>query len=239
MESLANLPLEVEVGPCHAQTFMVDPDEILFTQDSIEQRFKTGAPSAVTVAEAQSYSQALALGDKLLLSKAIAQLIKGTLRVEDFPPIRVVRNSKDQQLYSLDNRRLYVFRQYACALRSKGLPSRGRRSVSSATDGRITATGAVQQQSLRVPAVLQTADEEFFRKLTTSTCGADVRLRTRSAAAAGLESKLHTRPFHEASRAFEALVLVWGKEATLNPNMYRNKVRCVYITMMSEKQCSK
>ena len=50
-------------------TILVDPEELLFTQDSINPRFGSGSPSSTTVSNARSYAEAVALGDELLLSK--------------------------------------------------------------------------------------------------------------------------------------------------------------------------
>ena len=47
----------------------VDPEDVLFTQDSIDHRFKTGPK--VDVANAKSYAEALELGEQLLLSKVM------------------------------------------------------------------------------------------------------------------------------------------------------------------------
>lgn len=63
------------------------PSEIFYTQDSIAWKFRKGG----------------------YVKHAIIQLLKGHLSVEDFPTIQVIKR-RDGKYYSLDNRRLYVFR---------------------------------------------------------------------------------------------------------------------------------
>ncbi|XP_063685619.1 uncharacterized protein LOC134819554 [Bolinopsis microptera] len=70
-------------------SLMLDPLKIAYSQDSISFKFVNGT----------------------LLSTAIAKLVRGTLKLSQFPPIRVfhLRNT----WFSLDNRRLYVFKEAA------------------------------------------------------------------------------------------------------------------------------
>lgn len=67
----------------------LDPLKIAFSQDSIKFKFCNGA----------------------LLSQVIVKLVRGTLKVQDFPPIRVFHYNNNW--WSLDNRRLYVFKEAA------------------------------------------------------------------------------------------------------------------------------
>ncbi|KAL5266648.1 hypothetical protein ACHWQZ_G003875 [Mnemiopsis leidyi] len=70
-------------------SLMLDPLKIAYSQDSISFKFTNGT----------------------LLSTAITKLVRGTLKLSQFPPIRVfhLRNT----WFSLDNRRLYVFKEVA------------------------------------------------------------------------------------------------------------------------------
>jgi hypothetical protein len=56
---------------------------------------------------------------KQTLQATIADLVAGNISVEAFPPIRVVRIVKGEEVrlwVTLDNRRLHVFRQARCPL---------------------------------------------------------------------------------------------------------------------------
>ena len=48
---------------------LVDPETLLFSQDSIGPCFRTGSPLATAVTSAKSYAQSVTLGEQLLLSK--------------------------------------------------------------------------------------------------------------------------------------------------------------------------
>ena len=69
------------------QSTNVDPQDIRFSQDSISSRFKNGNS----------------------VSDTIDKLKTGELTAKDFPNIRVVK--RDGKLYTLDNRRLYCFKE--------------------------------------------------------------------------------------------------------------------------------
>lgn len=64
----------------------IAPSEIRFTQDNIGSVFRDGRG----------------------VNRAIEEIESGRIKVENFPAIRVAR--KNNKYYSLDNRRLYVFR---------------------------------------------------------------------------------------------------------------------------------
>ena len=69
---------------------------IRFTQDSIKAEFKNGKGS---------------------LQSTIQGLRNGTISPDVFPPIRIV--SHEGQLWTLDNRRLYVFQQAGLKIKTK------------------------------------------------------------------------------------------------------------------------
>lgn len=72
---------------CHYNRCNLKPSEIFFSQDSIASRFRDGRS----------------------VQEAADRVLHRQLNVEDFPTIEVVKRS-DGKYYSLDNRRLYVFR---------------------------------------------------------------------------------------------------------------------------------
>lgn len=69
----------------------LNPKQIRFTHETISNKFSSGNR----------------------LSEAIEDIKNGTLLVDDFPPIRVVFYK--QLFWSLDNRRLYVFKEASVA----------------------------------------------------------------------------------------------------------------------------
>ncbi|KAL3691573.1 hypothetical protein R1sor_005224 [Riccia sorocarpa] len=69
---------------------VVDPETLLFTQDSIRNRFK--APR-----------------ENERIDDAVEAILAGKLKASDFPALTVVRH--DGHLWSLDNRRLWVFKK--------------------------------------------------------------------------------------------------------------------------------
>jgi hypothetical protein len=71
----------------------IDPKQVRFTQDSIAARFKNGGS----------------------IYDLIEDLKSGKVKPEDIPPIRVFE--KNGKIYSLDNRRLYVFQQAGVKIR--------------------------------------------------------------------------------------------------------------------------
>ena len=79
-------------GP-EADALFLNPEIIRFSQDSIEPYFKTGAAGTAGVAEATSYSNALARADALSLDTVVQSLISGACKPEDFPCIRVVQHT--------------------------------------------------------------------------------------------------------------------------------------------------
>ncbi|KAG6554971.1 hypothetical protein Mapa_003556 [Marchantia paleacea] len=68
----------------------VDPDQLTFTQDSIAVHFKKPR-------------------EKERIDDAVISILQGTLRVSDFPRLRVVCH--EGRLWSLDNRRLWVYKK--------------------------------------------------------------------------------------------------------------------------------
>lgn len=73
--------------PCRQRR--MHPSEIRYTQDSISRRFQNGT----------------------LLEEAVEKLVRGESHIDDFPPIRVFREKGI--VYSIDNRRLFVFKSLA------------------------------------------------------------------------------------------------------------------------------
>jgi len=71
----------------------IDPKQVRFTQDNISPYFKNGRP----------------------IDDLIKDLKTGKVKPEDIPPIRVFE--KNGKIYSLDNRRLYVFQQAGLKIR--------------------------------------------------------------------------------------------------------------------------
>ena len=70
----------------------LSPDEIYYTQDSISQRWGNNTPHADET-----------------IHTTLFELELGIMDTSDIPPIRVKQNGSCW--YSLDNRRLYVFKQ--------------------------------------------------------------------------------------------------------------------------------
>lgn len=70
-----------------AEKGYIDPQKVRFVQDSIKSEFKDGKK----------------------LKDAVDALKNGKMKVDEFPPIRIF--NQDGKIYSLDNRRLEVFKQ--------------------------------------------------------------------------------------------------------------------------------
>lgn len=93
----------------------VDPKLIKYSQASINHKFRnndkrwTGENN-----KSASYAEAVSANRPLELETTLELLKAGKLKVTDFPPIRVV--SHENILYTLDNRRLWVFRSYGALI---------------------------------------------------------------------------------------------------------------------------
>lgn len=73
--------------------FEICPSKIRFSQDEIFYKFRAQTPQSMKK-----------------IKDVLLELERGSITVESFPPIRVTL--KDNLLYSLDNRRLWVFKEY-------------------------------------------------------------------------------------------------------------------------------
>lgn len=92
----------------------LDPSDIRYSQATISPVFDRSAPTALQRHGERGAGQPLA--------EVLAQLTSGELVCGDFPVIRVVRHG--DQLYSLDNRRLWLFRAAGVASVQAELVSR-------------------------------------------------------------------------------------------------------------------
>ncbi|CAI5957752.1 unnamed protein product [Closterium sp. NIES-64] len=104
----ATKPKELEVE-------WLEASQIRFSQPTICEAFSRPPAKAVSDAapEHKSYARVAAAAprsNKYTVFDAVRDLYSGASKVEDFPPIRVVE--QDGLLFSLDNRRLYVFKLY-------------------------------------------------------------------------------------------------------------------------------
>lgn len=118
----------------------VDVESIFFTQSSVKPHFEMGKPSppppSATATDLQSRDHgpghavshadaadaliqpdATVVTDALSLETAIHQLNSGVSCVADYPPIRITRYL--DTWYTLDNRRLYVFKQFSRSQRAR------------------------------------------------------------------------------------------------------------------------
>lgn len=101
------------------EPIFVDPKKIKYSQASISPQFrrillkKNGEPGVV---DRGSYAEALnaTVPSDLSLTGAVQQLKDGKVKVTDFPPIRIVLHR--DFWYTLDNRRLWVFREYGAQI---------------------------------------------------------------------------------------------------------------------------
>jgi hypothetical protein len=124
---------------------MMNPAEIRFTQSSIEPQFSqgarmpmqgaklnsSGAVASVPASESQdttdhemqkpetpsgssTYAAALRMSKGQPLSEVLDLLRGGSMKVTDLPPIRVAFH--DGKWWSLDNRRLWLFKQLGCLI---------------------------------------------------------------------------------------------------------------------------
>ncbi|GAX84802.1 hypothetical protein CEUSTIGMA_g12223.t1 [Chlamydomonas eustigma] len=208
----------------------LQPQDILFTKAFIESYFDEG-PSSVDdtskIKGATSYAEALQLEENaesnLSLENALQRLLQGDLKVEDFPKIRVVHH--DERYYSLDNKRLHLFRQYAFIRGSHYLhasSSEAEPSYSNDSPNHRNRSNPAPYSDVYVPVLLLPADENFFSNLSNlSTGGQHVHLLNNSlksfAAGHGLNWMQQT--------SFEDLVLPWGSKACLDPDMYKSMVK--------------
>ncbi|CAI5515346.1 unnamed protein product, partial [Closterium sp. Naga37s-1] len=93
----------------------LEASQIRFSQSTICEAFSRPPAKAVADAapEQKSYARVAAAAprsSKYTVLDAVRDLNEGTSKIEDFPPIRVVE--QDGLLFSLDNRRLYVFKLF-------------------------------------------------------------------------------------------------------------------------------
>ncbi|GAX74067.1 hypothetical protein CEUSTIGMA_g1517.t1, partial [Chlamydomonas eustigma] len=206
----------------------LQPQDILFTKAFIESYFDEG-PSSVDdtskIKGATSYAEALKLEENaennLSLNTALQRFLQGDLRVEDFPKIRVVHH--DGRYYSLDNKRLHLFRQYAFIRGSHYLHASSSEAEPSYSNDSPNHRNRSNPPSsdVYVPVLLLPADEDFFSNVANHpTGGQHVHLLNnslKSVAGHGLNWMQQT--------SFEDLVLPWGFKACLNPDMYKSMVK--------------
>ncbi|CAI5990433.1 unnamed protein product [Closterium sp. NIES-64] len=93
----------------------LEASQIRFSQSTICEAFSRPPAKAVADAapEQKSYARVAAAAprsSKYTVLDAVRDLNEGRSKIEDFPPIRVVE--QDGLLFSLDNRRLYVFKLF-------------------------------------------------------------------------------------------------------------------------------
>ncbi|CAI7820404.1 unnamed protein product, partial [Closterium sp. NIES-54] len=98
-----------------AEVEWLEASQIRFSQSTICEAFSRPPAKAVADAalEQKSYARVAAAAprsNKYTVLDAVRDLNEGTSKIEDFPPIRVVE--QDGLLFSLDNRRLYVFKLF-------------------------------------------------------------------------------------------------------------------------------
>ncbi|GAX84803.1 hypothetical protein CEUSTIGMA_g12224.t1 [Chlamydomonas eustigma] len=196
------------------------PLDILFTKPFITNYFDEG-PSSVEdtskIKGATSYAEALQLEENaesnMSLENALQRLLQGTLQVEDFPSIRVVHH--DGRYYSLDNKRLHLFKQFASARGSHcshASSSEAELSISEDSTNHRTRSNLPS-----VPVLLLPANKEFVSTLANLSTGGQHVLLLKSVAGHGLNWMQQT--------SFEDLVLPWGSKACLNPDMYKSMVK--------------
>jgi hypothetical protein len=93
----------------------VDPKFIKYSQASISRKFRNNEKRwAGENTKSGSYAEAVSANRPLELETNLQHLKAGKLKVTDFPPIRVVQHEKIW--YTLDNRRLWVFRSYGALI---------------------------------------------------------------------------------------------------------------------------
>lgn len=101
------------------QTKLVDPKNVKFSQACISPEFRRillKKSGELGLVDGGTYAEALkaSVPSDLSLTTAVQQLRDGKLKVTDFPPIRIVLHR--DCWYSLDNRRLWVFREYGARI---------------------------------------------------------------------------------------------------------------------------
>lgn len=93
----------------------VDPKLIKYSQSCISPTFRnTDKRWAGENKKSASYAETVSANRPLALEANLEQLKAGKLKVTDFPPIRVVLH--ENIWYTLDNRRLWVFRSYGALI---------------------------------------------------------------------------------------------------------------------------
>lgn len=93
----------------------VDPKLIKYSQACISRKFRTNVKRwAGENTKSVSFAEVVSANRSLELETNLEHLKAGKLKVTDFPPIRVVIH--ENILYTLDNRRLWVFRSYGALI---------------------------------------------------------------------------------------------------------------------------
>lgn len=93
----------------------VDPKLIKYSQTCISREFRSNNKRwAGENSKSASYAEAVSANRPLALETNLEYLKSGKLKVTDFPPIRVVPH--ENVWYTLDNRRLWLFRSYGALI---------------------------------------------------------------------------------------------------------------------------